>query len=203
MRILPLCLALLAFPAPAEIYSHVDEQGNRVFTDQPRGDAPAIHLSPTNSMSAPPTAQPTRENSAPRTKKPGYRWLRIVDPEPDATLRDASVLTVTAASEPALHPGHRYRLRLDGMPAGPGGPEPVFSLDSLERGTHLLVVEILDAEGRPLESSPEQAVHVKRPSLIQKRLARPCQFADYGVHPECPLKDKPAQKRDIPYVPFL
>lgn len=203
MRILPLfCLALLALPATAEIYSYMDEQGNRVFTDQPQGGAPAIRLSPTNSMPTLPATQSILEKP-PRAKKPGYRWLRILDPEPDATVRDTGALTVTAASEPDLHPGHRYRLRLDGMPTGPEGPEPVFSLDNLERGTHVLVVEILDAEGRPLETSSEQAVHIKRPSLIQKRLARPCRLADYGVRPECPLKDKPAQKRDVPYVPFL
>lgn len=203
MRILPLYLAMLALPAAAEIYSYVDEQGNRVFTDQPQGDVPAIRLSPTNGMSALPTIQPTPKKPASRPKKPGYRWLRILDPEPDATVRDTGALTVTAASEPGLHPGHHYRLRLDGAAAGPSGPQPVFSLDNLDRGTHLLAVEILDAKGRTLERSPEQAVHVKRPSLIQKRLARPCRIADYGVRPECPLKDKPAQKRDIPYVPFL
>ncbi|ACO80698.1 hypothetical protein AvCA_45880 [Azotobacter vinelandii CA] len=203
MRILPFSLALLAFPATAGIYSQLDEQGNRVFTNRPLDGASAIHLSPTNSMPAPATAEPAPGKPSDRTKKPGYRWLRILAPEPDATVRDAGALTVTAVSEPGLHPGHRYRLRLDDTPVGPGGSGPVFSLDNLERGTHSLAVDILDAEGRLLESSPEQAVHVKRPSLIQKRLARPCQFADYGVRPECPQKDKPAQKRDIPYIPFL
>ncbi|GAB3380111.1 hypothetical protein GCM10027514_19190 [Azotobacter armeniacus] len=112
MRILPLCLALLAFPAAAEIYSYVDAQGNRVFTDQPQGGA----------------------------------------------------LTVTAASAPGLYPGHRYRLRLDGAAAGPDGLQAVFALNGLERGSHRLVVEILDADGRTLEHSPEQAVHLKPPS---------------------------------------
>ena len=203
MRILPLCLALLAFPAAAEIYSYVDTQGNRVFTDQPQDGAPALRLSPTNRMSFPPAPPPAAEKPAPRAKKPGYRWLRIVDPAPDATLRDSGALTVTAASEPGLHPGHSYRLQLDGAATGPGGLQPVFSLNDLERGTHLLAVEILDAEGRTLEQTPEQAIHVKRPSLIQKRLARPCKIADYGVRPECLLKDRPPQRRDIPYVPFL
>ncbi|MFC0711237.1 DUF4124 domain-containing protein [Azorhizophilus paspali] len=199
----PFCLALLAFPATAGIYSHLDEQGNRVFTDRPLDGAPATHPSPTNSMPAPAMAEPAPGKPSARTKKLGYRWLRILAPLPDATVRDAGALTVTAISEPGLHPSHRYRLRLDDTPIGPGGSEPVFSLDNLEHGTHSLAVDILDAEGRLLESSPEQAVHVTRPTLIQKRLARPCQFADYGVRPECPQKDKPVQKRDISYIPFL
>lgn len=202
MRLLPLCLALLAVPATAEIYSYVDAQGNRVFTDQPQGGTPAIRLAPTNSMPAMPAAPPV-EKPTPQAKNPGYRWLRIVDPPPDATLRNTGALTVTAASEPGLHPGHRYRLRLDGATSGPDGAQPVFSLDNLERGTHRLLVEIVDADGRTLEQTPEQAIHVKRTSLAQRRLVRPCQTADYGVRLECPLKDKPLQKRDIPYVPFL
>lgn len=204
IRLLPFCLALLAGSAPAEIYSYVDAQGNRVFTDQPRDGAPTLRLKPTNRMPAAPAPPPAVEKPAPRARKPGYRWLRILEPEPDVTLHDTEdALTVTAASEPGLYPGHRYRLLLDGAATGPGGGQPVFSLNDLERGTHQLVVEILDADGHPLERSAEQAVHVQRTSLIQRRLVTPCQTADYGVRPECPLEDKPAQRRDIPYVPFL
>ena len=58
MRFLPLCLALLAGSASAEIYSYVDAQGNRVFTDRPRDDAAALHLNPTNRLSAAPAPPP-------------------------------------------------------------------------------------------------------------------------------------------------
>jgi hypothetical protein len=42
-----------------------------------------------------------------------------------------------------------------------------------------------------------------RTSLAQRRMVTPCRKADYGVRPECPLKDKPKEKKDIPFVPFL
>jgi hypothetical protein len=42
-----------------------------------------------------------------------------------------------------------------------------------------------------------------RISLAQKRMVNPCKKADYGVRPECPLKDKPPEKKDIPFVPFI
>jgi hypothetical protein len=32
---------------------------------------------------------------------------------------------------------------------------------------------------------------------------RPCKKDDYGVRPECPLQDKPPEKKDIPLVPFI
>jgi len=204
MRYLPLLLALLALPASAEIYSHVDAQGNRVFTDRPQGDAPPVRLSPTNRMPASAVSPPAAASRpAPRPRQPGYHWLRILDPEADATVRDASgALTVTVASDPDLRPGHSYRLLLDGSATGPAGPQAVFHLENLDRGTHQLAVEILDADGKRLELSTEQAVHIKRPSLAQKRLARPCQYADYGVRPECPLQDRPARRWSW-NIPFL
>jgi len=191
MRLLPLCLALLAAPAAAEIYSYVDAQGNRVFTDRPRDDTAELRLNPTNRMAAPPPP-PAVEKPALRAKKPAYQWLRILEPEPDATLHETEgSLTVTVASEPGLYPGHRYRLLLDDQATGAGGAQPVFALNGLERGTHRLVVEILDAKDRPQIRSAEQAVHVHRISLLQRRLTNPCRLADYGVRPECPLADKP------------
>jgi len=206
MRHLLLSLCLLALPAGAEIYSYVDGQGNRVFTDRPPQNQPqakSLALHPTNGMQAPPPPIP-EQVQPPKETTAGYRWLRIASPEPDFTLRDGEGnLTVTAESEPALQPGHRFRLLLDGQPTDQTGSAPLFSLTNLDRGTHRLAVEILDADGPPLERSPEQEVHVKRPSLAQKRLVRPCQQNDYGVRPECPLSDKSAEKSDIPYVPFI
>lgn len=207
MRYLLLSLCLLALPAGAEIYSYVDGQGNRIFTDRPPQNQPqakSLELHPTNRMQALPPPAPKQIAPPPKEKTVGYRWLRIASPESDFTLRDGEGnLTVTAESEPALQPGHRFRLLFDGQPTNQIGSAPAFSLSNLDRGTHRLAVEILDADGLTLERSPEQEVHVKRPSLAQKRLARPCQQNDYGVRPECPLSDKPAEKRDIPYIPFI
>jgi hypothetical protein len=44
---------------------------------------------------------------------------------------------------------------------------------------------------------------MQRISLAQKRKVTPCKKADYGVRPECPLKDKPPEKKNIPFVPFI
>ncbi|WP_263147033.1 DUF4124 domain-containing protein [Pseudomonas sp. RIT-PI-AD] len=201
MRTLLFCLLCLCLPASAEVYTYVDKDGNRVFTDRPStGNAKRLQMAPSNAMPATaPYAPPVPAPILP----PAYSLLRIIVPEPDATLTDgAGDLIVTATSEPGLLPGHSYRLQLDGKPAG-SGRSPVFPLSNLDRGTHTLAVEILDAEGRILERTPSQPVHVKRMSLTQKRRVHPCEKADYGVRPECPLKDKPEEPRDIPYVPFI
>lgn len=204
-RLLLSLLLVAACPALAQVYTYIDAEGNRVFTDQPKaGNAKHVQMAPTNGM-AQTTPRGPAEKAAPATvMPPSYQLLRILVPEPDAVLNDGTGdIIVSATSEPALLPAHNYRLIVDGQPAGEPARSPVFPLQGLARGTHQLAVEILDAEGRMLERTPSQPLHVRLTSLEQKRNARPCKLKDYGVRPECPLKDKPIKPRDIPYVPFI
>ena len=205
MRNLLFCsLMLLALPALAQVYTYIDAEGNRVFTDKPRsGDAERVELAPSNSM---PTTQtqtaPVIE--APPEPSQRYSLLRILVPQPDATIRDsAGNLIVSVNSEPKLFPQHSYRLLLDGKQMGEVGSSPVFPLENIDRGTHQLAVEIIDQQGRIIERTPSQPFHLLRISLAQKRKVNPCKKDDYGVRPECPLKDKPPEKKDIPLIPFI
>ncbi len=206
MRIPLLCLSLLlCLPLQAQVYTYIDAEGNRVFTDQPRSsNAQQVQLAPTNAMQQPSAAPLPAPPPAMEAAPPAYELLRILVPEPDASIRDnAGTLIVTASSEPPLLAEHAYRLLLDGQPVGAPGRSPVFALENIDRGTHQLAVEIIDAQGRTLERTPSQPFHMLRTSLAQRRMVHPCQKDDYGVRPECPLKDKPAEKRDIPLIPFL
>lgn len=205
MRTLLFCLLLASLPAVAQVYTYVDEEGNRVFTDQPKpGNAKRIELAPSNAMT-PQRGAPLVAPPAPIPREQGYQVLRILIPEPDATVTGDGSLIVTATSDPVLRDGHNYRLVLDGNVQGEPGRSPVFPLSNLDRGTHQLAVEIIDTQGRVVERTPNQPVHVKRVSLDQKRRVNPCKKADWGVRPECPLKDKPKEpdKGIIGILPFL
>ena len=130
--------------------------------------------------------------------------MGIVGPQPGGTIGDrAGNLVVSVNSEPKLFPEHSYRLLLNGTQVGEAGSSPVFPLENIDRGTHQLAVEIIDQQGRIIERTPTQPFHMLRISLAQKRMVTPCKKADYGVRPECPLKDKPPEKKDIPLVPFI
>lgn len=200
-----LLLGLFGLTAHAGVYTYIDADGNRVFTDQPpSGHAERIELAPSNAMpthSPAPTAVPPA--ALPREQT--YQILRILTPTPDAVVREISGdLIVTASSEPGLHPGHGYRLILDGQPQGQAGRSPVFPLENLDRGTHQISVEILDAQGRIVERTPSQPFHLKRISLAEKRAANPCKKKDWGKRPECPIEDKPKDPpKDIPLIPFI
>lgn len=206
MRHWLLIACLIALPASAEVFTYVDAQGNRVFTDQPgSGNAKRVPLATSNRMSANPTKTPPSLAEQKTAAKPlfHYDMLRVLVPEPDATIRSsAGELIVSITSEPGLQRGHRYRLLLDGQPTAEPGPSPVFALSNIDRGSHNLSVEILDEQGRTVERTANQPFHMLRISLAQKRQVKPCAPNDYGQRPECPLKDKPVEEKS-PFLRFF
>ena len=203
MRLWLLIASLIAFPATAEVFTYLDAQGNRAFTDQPQhGNAKRIPLPTSNRMAAQPTAAKPLIAANPPEEQPLFHYdlLRILVPEPDATIRsNAGEIIVSVTNEPRLQPGHRYRLLLDGQPTAEPGLSPVFPLANIDRGSHNLSVEILDEQGRTVERTANQPFHMLRTSLAQQRRVKPCTLADYGQRPECPLEDKPEEEKN----PFL
>lgn len=199
-----LLLTASALPTFAEVYTYTDADGNRVFTDQPKpGNAKRVEMTPINAMPAQKRLSPPKAPPTP-TAAPAYQVLRILFPAPDSTVEDAAGnLMVTVNSEPALLPEHSYRLLLDGKEAGNTGRSAVFPLENLDRGSHQLAVEIIDSHGLVMERTPAQPLHVRRVSLDSKRRAQPCKLVDFGVRPECLLKDKPEPDNDIPFIPFI
>lgn len=207
MRLWITLLALLsALPALAEVYTYIDSDGNRVFTDQPHKGAKRVDLPPSNRISSSPGTAPARTlkkpQKAPQVQQVTYQMLRILVPLPDAAVREESgELIVTVTSEPALQEGNFYRLLLDGEPATQPSRSPVFALKNIDRGSHKLAAEILAPDGYVLERTAPQPFHMQRISLSQKRRQNPCKTEDYGVRPECPLADKPEEESSI--LPFL
>lgn len=204
-------LLLLCTPmvSSAAIYTYIDAQGERVFTDSPpqNQQTETVHIAPANQMPAVPVVKvlkaPPLEQDSPESSRQRYQVLRILTPVPDATIRaNDRQLIVTVSSEPALQEGHRYRLILNGEAMGEPSRSPVFPLQNIDRGTHQLAVEILNEYDAILERTPAQPFHLRQTTLSDKRRVRPCADDDYGVRPECPLHDKPTEeKRSL--LPFL
>jgi hypothetical protein len=204
MRALLFCLLLITQAASAQVYTYIDAEGNRVFTDKPRSsNAEPVMLAPSNSVElSQPTATVRATPPAVTKQAVHYQLLRILVPEPDASIHNGSGdMIVTLTSEPGLLPDHNYRLLLDGEPQGEASRSPVFSLQHVDRGTHQLVAEIIDSAGLIVERTPAQPFHMHRMTLAQKRKVNPCKKDEYGVRPECPLKDKP--KDDVSILPFF
>lgn len=199
-------LLACALPVGAQVFTYIDENGNRVFTDRPRSQAAqAVEPRTTNSMPTTPVApRPAKVAQPDAETVPGYALLQILAPADDATIRNnAGDLEVAVDSQPPLHPGHLYRITLDGTPIGEASASPTQQLHNVDRGSHRLAVEIVDAQGVTVQQSTPHTFHMMRTSLAQRRMVKPCKKGDYGVRPECPMKDKPPEKKNIPFVPFI
>ncbi|GGK04212.1 DUF4124 domain-containing protein [Pseudomonas matsuisoli] len=194
--IVALALLVTSALATAEVYSYVDKEGNRVFTDRPTaGNAKAVDIKPGNVLPTPTVPQTAPPSPPAQVRRVFYTSLNIDSPAPEATVRGGGDVTVTVSSEPAILPGHAYRVLLDGSPAGQPNAVASIALTNIDRGTHQLAVEIINQAGEVMLQSKAQPLFVHRTSLSQKRRIHPCQKDDYGVRPECPLADKPPEPR--------
>lgn len=165
--------------AADQIYKTVDAQGNVTFTDiapKNAGDAQVqqVQVAPANSYEtsaadrADPTAWIVEDPTADADEDVAefYRSARITSPTDDAGIREnAGNVTITAEVLPRLRPGHQLRLLIDGT------VEQVtratsFQLTSMDRGTHVAQVDVVNADGRVLFSGQPSSFHLQRHSVL-------------------------------------
>ncbi|MGR6871705.1 DUF4124 domain-containing protein [Pseudomonas sp. HK3] len=169
MKSLLLLLLLTPFIASAQVYTWVNEQGVRVYGDEPPAHASKAELPELQEVKMPKMVQKkeaTTEQEENGFK--GYRLLEIISPKEDhmITTGHAGKTTVQVHIQPELQPKHEVTLLLDGQPVKTGS-QLQFQLDNLNRGSHLLQVHIKD-QGKLLISSPKRRIHVQRPSILNR-----------------------------------
>lgn len=166
-------LCCLPLTAAAAIYKWVDADGTVHFSDTPRDGAEEVHVAPPQTYEPGdlPAFTPRPE---PPTPVPAYTRFELTSPADDSTIRDnTGAITVTFAVEPELkaEQGHRLVVLLDGQ-----GHDPVqatsVTLENVDRGTHSLQGQIIDADGNAVISSQSIQVHLHRQSL-QMPLRKP------------------------------
>ena len=95
-----------------------------------------------------------------------YHSAAILSPADDEALRaNGGQLTVSARIVPALRPGHRLQLLLDGTPKGRPQTSAQFHLTDVDRGTHRLRVRILDAAAGVVFVGKPSQFHLLRHSI--------------------------------------
>ncbi len=171
-------LVTLAQHGLADIYKHLDQHGNPVYTDQPPEDAEQVTLPKPNVLNADPAAR----DAAARYKKvdteaarqagatqKGYTQLRIGGiPEGQILQNPTDPITVLALPNPPLRAGHKLVILHNGVPANPNGNDSVI-IPHIDRGNHVFVAEIRDAQGAVLITSPPASFDVQRTSVIRRR----------------------------------
>ncbi len=163
---LPVFLLLSAASVPAEtVYKYVDENGNLVFTDEPRKGAEALDIKPVATMPALPTTPPQREKAVAGPFH--YNKVLIVSPENQHNfINESDPIVVQVAVSPNLRTDDRVQLLLNGAPRGAPISSTSFTLDNLERGEYQAQVKILDKDGKEMGSSDSVTFQVKRFSKL-------------------------------------
>lgn len=158
--------------AASRIYKTVDENGNVVFTDIPpkegeSGQAIAVETPNTFQPEQPETreqwiVEPDEEAAEDEFV---YNSIIITSPTNDQAVREnAGNVTIATQVEPELQIGHHIRIVMDDTPEQ-AGPQTVFTLPNVDRGTHTLLAQVVDDAGNVLLTSSPVVFHLQRVSI--------------------------------------
>lgn len=159
--------------AGGAIYRSTDAEGVTVFSDQRTPGAEVLREPPINTVEPPSPLPPraSRRGQNPDQDALGvtrYTRIAVVKPEADSAFWNADgVVSVEVALEPPLVQGNRVALLLDGAAIGQPAATTRFALQNVDRGTHTLVAQIVDAQGRVVASSPSSQFTRHQPSQLR------------------------------------
>jgi len=171
-RVLTLSLLVLFTSTHAEVFRQVGPDGSVTFTDMPAPGAERVQVEPAQTVNLPPV--PPRATQTERSgddvsgeRKPtvSYGRFEILAPSNGDSIRanDGSV-TVSLLLEPALVPGHKIELVLEGQGGGKvySGSSMSFNLIQLSRGEHKVSARVKDARGGQLVETGTVSFNVLR-----------------------------------------
>jgi len=170
-RLLIPLLLFTSLPAFAVICKTVDDQGNVSYSDVPADQCQhKVRLPEVSTFTPRPlpetTQTPDGESETGEGESVGYTEMRIDQPEADGTVRsNQGQVPVSVVLEPALQQGHQLRLLLDGIIVQPGFDSQTVILSGVERGTHTLQAQVVDAAGVVLQSAGPLSFTLQRTSV--------------------------------------
>ncbi|MBV6417898.1 MAG: hypothetical protein CMLOHMNK_02674 [Steroidobacteraceae bacterium] len=151
------------------IYKWVDAQGTIHYSSQPAPGATELQIdaAPPRGASPANAPAPVADSSAAAAEPFRYTSCALTRPTNDQALPNAFAVSVAWRIEPALRSGDRVTLALDGkLQQGVSPTATSFSITPIDRGTHTLMVSVVDPNGRGLCQSSAVTFHVLQPSLL-------------------------------------
>ncbi len=163
---------LSAFPAAAEVYKHVDKNGNVTFSDEPQSGSEEVKVRPVTTITLPKMRdleikQQQAGQSGQDNPDPYDRVVFAAPEDNSAFWSGGGDVEFQVSSSPDLRRGHRFEVDLDGQPVGqnPGG---TFTVRNMDRGTHTASVFVVDGQGQRVQSGDSITFTVHRPSVINQ-----------------------------------
>jgi hypothetical protein len=161
---LALCVGALA---QGSVYKRVNPDGSVEYSDQPIQGAEVMKVPKGSTFTMPetPTSGTTPAESTPEESSVNYDSLEITRPTNDESIRsNEGKVTALARVVPELASSHRFRWSMDGeIIQDVNSPE--LRLNNIDRGSHTLQAEIIDAEGKVIISSETITFHLMRYSI--------------------------------------
>ncbi len=163
-------MVVVSFPAAAEVYRQVDENGNVTFTDEPGKGAETIKVKPVTTVTLPKLKDLPEEDNAEESQRQeqqaGYQSIQFNAPtDEEAFWSGSGDITFSVSSTPALRQGHKYEVTLDGQIVGQSADGTV-SVQNVYRGTHQAQVSVVDSQGRPVQQGETISFTIHRPSVL-------------------------------------
>ncbi|NOQ81620.1 MAG: DUF4124 domain-containing protein [Methylophaga sp.] len=167
-----LILFLAATVNAAEVYRTIDKNGNVIFSDVEEDNSEEVVIDIAPSYAAPAVPALVLEDNKTDEKKgvevdlPKYQ-ISISSPAQNETFQNPESITVTAVVIPELNGSRADKLlfKLDGKPIGEAQEEASITITELERGSHILVVAVVDKSGKVMKKSKSTLFHVHRASV--------------------------------------
>jgi hypothetical protein len=150
--------------AQDRVYKRVNPDGSVEYSDQPLQGAEVMKVPKGSTFTMPETATSTAApaDSTPEDTGVTYDSLEITEPANDKAIRsNEGKVTALARVTPELASNHRFRWSLDGeIVQDVNSPE--LRLNNIDRGSHTLQAEIIDADGNVVISSETITFHLMR-----------------------------------------
>lgn len=177
--LLSFLLAFSAVVAQAAVYRYVDENGNVVFGDRPvPGAQDVTPIAPPPSVKpAKPVASAPSKGVAPNAAAPPplakpapalkirYTDVLIRVPGNDEMVgNNEGIVSIDFSVVPPLRAdlGHKVIALIDGVPAGKPTALSPLVVENLDRGSHTMVLAVIEPKGELLGSSKSITFHIQR-----------------------------------------
>jgi len=162
MKYLFILLFFVVTPILADVYRTVDEEGNVTFTDEPSVDAEKIKVEDNYNIIPAPAAVP--EQVAEEQEETPYE-ISIISPAQNEGVRENSgSVTIRVQVSPELdsRKGDLLRYQFDGKQLGSLQSELTYLLTNVDRGSHIIVVSVVNSKGEVLKRSKSTLFHLQR-----------------------------------------
>lgn len=167
MQIILLVMSLIATAAHAEIYRWVDSSGNTIYSDQPHKNAETVKLPDITSYTSEPVKNTATTPSEPAAKAERYTTFKINEPANESTVRENSGRVVVSLDvAPAIYNGDLVVFDIDGQIFKQAVTRQVFT--DMPRGTHVLKVHIINAQGEAVTPIVSSQFYLKRASILNR-----------------------------------